>query len=133
MIFICIIKPTKCTIFTIKKTNKMKIQNLLLSISFFWIISCNGQTSKNYESIAPKDFSDKNQEKFTLVKARKNSIKANVFQIMAFSKKKHNPMGTLIFLIIFSYVPLIVMAVMERIKSKKIEQMKNIKRIKNKQ
>jgi len=74
--------------------------------------------------VISKDFSDKNQEKFTLVKARKNSIKANVFQIMAFSKKKHNPMGTLIFLIIFSYVPLIVMAVMERIKSKKAEQEK---------
>lgn len=80
--------------------------------------------------VISKDFSDKNQEKFTLVKARKNSIKANVFQIMAFSKKKHNPMGTLIFLIIFSYVPLIVMAVMERIKSKKAEQEKQKEELK---
>lgn len=69
-----------------------------------------------------KDFSDANQIKFSLVKTRKNAIKANVFQILAFSKKKHNPMGTVIFLVLFSYVPLIAIAVMDRIKQKKLEQ-----------
>lgn len=80
--------------------------------------------------VISKDFSDKNQERFTLVKARKNAIKSNVFQIMAFSKKKHNPMGTVIFLIIFSYVPLIVIAIMERIKIKRDEQAKRQEQLK---
>lgn len=73
-----------------------------------------------------KDFSDNAQTKFSLVKERKNAIKANVFQILAFSKKKHNPMGTVIFLILFSYVPLIAIAIMQRVKRKKEEQQKLI-------
>lgn len=69
-----------------------------------------------------KDFSESAQKSYTLVLPRKNAIKANVFQIMAFSKKKHNPMGTLVFLIIFSYIPLIITAVMTRMKHKREEQ-----------
>lgn len=98
-----------------KEMSKIKASALVEFFDVIFMIIC---------LVISKDFSDKNQEKFTLVKARKNAIKSNVFQIMAFSKKKHNPMGTLVFLIIFSYIPLVVMAIMERIKAKKQEQEK---------
>ena len=106
-----------------REMSKIKASALVEFFDVIFMIIC---------LVVSKDFSDKNQEKFTLVKARKNAIKSNVFQIMAFSKKKHNPMGTLIFLIIFSYIPLVVMAIMERIKTKKIEQEKKIQEEKEK-
>ena len=69
-----------------------------------------------------KDFSDDAQKRFSLVAPRKNAIKANIFQILVFKKKKYNPMSTVVMLVLFSYVPLIAIAIMNRVKKKKEEQ-----------
>ena len=69
-----------------------------------------------------KDFSDAAQKKFSLVIDRKKAIKTNVYLVLKQSKKKQNPVSAIFFLVLFSYVPLIAVAIMSNIKRKKEKQ-----------
>jgi hypothetical protein len=89
---------------------KIKASTIVEFFDVVFMISC---------LFISKDYSDKSQAKFSLIESRKKAIKTNIYQILVASKKKQNPMAAVIFLVLFSYVPLLITAFMQRIKEKR--------------
>lgn len=65
------------------------------------------------------DFSDVNQSRFSLNKDRKKAISDSLSKIFALSKEKSNPKKDIMFLIIGSYVPMLIVATMVLVKNMK--------------
>lgn len=79
------------------------------------------------------DFDDENQKRFTLNSERKKAIQTNLVKIYALDNKKTNPKREMIFLIMGSYVPMLLVAVImliNRLKNK--QQAKQAKQSFNK-
>jgi hypothetical protein len=73
------------------------------------------------------DFSTANQEKFKLHKDRKQAIENNLFKIFELSNKTPNPKKEIWFLILGSYVPMLLVALMvliARLRNKQKEKEK---------
>lgn len=68
---------------------------------------------------ASGDWSENAQKSYTLVPQRKKAIQIPLFQLLMRRKKKTNPTAAIVFLILGSYTPMIILAVMRGIKQKR--------------
>ena len=61
-----------------------------------------------------KDFSDQKQAKFSLIPEKKKAMANNIYQLLMLRKKKSNPVVSLVLGIVGAYVPMLLIAFMER-------------------
>lgn len=75
------------------------------------------------------NWSIQSQDRFSISEKRKKSMKILIVKLLMQSKKKQNPVGSLVFLCFASIIPMIVLATMERIA--KNRQKKELKQKEN--
>jgi len=92
------------------KINAMVIVELMDVLFMFLCLWCSG------------DWSEDAQKKYTLVPTRKKAIQIPLYQLLMRRKKATNPVAAIIFLVLGSYAPMIILAILKGIKTKREKQ-----------